>query len=175
MDSRTMKALASDKKREILKILSADQFTLSDISKKLGLSVSTAKEHLDDLCKAGLIEQKDEGRKWKYYVLTKTGKSLLSPVEKKILLMLGLSSLAVLSSSWLFLSRFFTQTGEGSGLLMGVGAEYVAKDSAAYYPVAESLTIPYLEIIFFAVSMLILGICIGYILNNRKIRNHYLQ
>lgn len=169
MDKKTMKVLASDKKREILKILSGDQFTLSDISKKLGLSVSTAKEHLDDLCDAGLIEQKDEGRKWKYYVLTKRGKSLLSPFEKKILLMLGITAISVLGSSWMMLSKIMPSETESTRLMAGSVMDYSGALPSAQ--IAEAVALPYFEIVTFSLSILALGICIGYALNRSKIRN----
>jgi len=45
----------------------------------LGLGQSTVKEHCDVLRKANLIEQIDEGRKWKYYELTTSGRNVITP------------------------------------------------------------------------------------------------
>ena len=68
----------------------------SELSFELNLSVPTVKEHLNALEQAGLVERHDEGRKWKYYSLTKKGKAVLQPQETTILLVLGLFILSVI-------------------------------------------------------------------------------
>jgi DNA-binding transcriptional ArsR family regulator len=172
MDRKTLRALASDKKREIMKLLAKSQLTLSDISQKMGMSPSSVKEHLDGLRAAGLIEQKDEGRKWKYYVLTKTGSQLLSPVETKILFVLSLSGLAIISSLWSLLVKF--QSGESPYLMK---AAYDTAESAGSYAPNASNTVPglmeitsfpHLEIALLVFSSVIFAICIGYVLKRRS-------
>ena len=95
LDRKTFKSLASETRVAFLKSLEERRKTLSELAKEHSMSVSTVKEHLTNLENAGLIEQKDEGRKWKYYELTKKGKAVLNPAEKKFWVLLGLSGLAV--------------------------------------------------------------------------------
>ncbi|OYT32900.1 hypothetical protein DRJ22_00565 [Candidatus Woesearchaeota archaeon] len=89
LDKKSLKALSNDTRAEIFKLLGKRRHTQSEIAEKLGLSVPTIKEHLQELAKAGLIERHEEGRKWKYYALTKKGKGVLNPEETKILLLLA--------------------------------------------------------------------------------------
>ncbi len=57
------------KKSEILKLLERKPMTVSDISKKLGLAVSTASQHMSELRSVGAIEELEIGhtKKWRYY------------------------------------------------------------------------------------------------------------
>ncbi len=56
-------------KKEILSLLSKQQYTLTDLSAKLELSPSTIKQHLEELESAGAILQVENEfiRRWKYY------------------------------------------------------------------------------------------------------------
>jgi len=90
LDRETFKALASETRVDILKLLGERRHMQSEIASVLSLSVPTVKEHLEALGKAGLVERHDEGRKWKYYSLTKKGKGVLQPEEMKIWIVLGL-------------------------------------------------------------------------------------
>jgi len=82
IDRKTLFTLASDTRLEILKKLDKRRRTLSELSKELGLSKTTVKEHLDKLLEVGLVKKVDENRKWIYYELTKKGKNILHPNEK---------------------------------------------------------------------------------------------
>jgi len=104
LDSKTFKALANEKRVDMLKLLGERRHTQSEIASELGLAVPTVKEHLSALVTAGLIEQHDEGRKWKYYSLTKSGKAVLAPEETKIWIMLGVFLLSAVGAAY----RFFT-------------------------------------------------------------------
>ncbi len=94
LDKEVFKTLASGTRVDILKSLDRRRKTLTELSKEFGMSVSSVKEHLDNLVKVGLIEQKDEGHKWKYYELTKKGRGVLHPEDKKIWILLGISGIA---------------------------------------------------------------------------------
>jgi len=104
LDSKTFKALANERRVDILKLLGERRHTQSEIAGELELAVPTVKEHLSALVTAGLIEQHDEGRKWKYYSLTKSGKAVLAPEETKIWIMLGVFLLSAVGAAY----RFFT-------------------------------------------------------------------
>lgn len=104
LDTKTFKALANERRVDILKLLGERRHTQSEIAGELSLAVPTVKEHLAALVSAGLVEQHDEGRKWKYYALTKSGKSVLAPEEAKIWIMLGVFLLSAVGAAY----RFFT-------------------------------------------------------------------
>ncbi len=92
LDRETFRALAVDTRVSILKSLDDEfQLTLTDLSERLGLAPSTVKEHLERLLEVGLIEQIDKGMKWKYYRLTKKGKQLLNPYEKRVWIVLSVT------------------------------------------------------------------------------------
>ncbi len=92
IDKATLKAIVVDTRLEILKSLGQKQKTLSDLSKELGLSAATLKEHLDILLNVNLIKKDDE-RKWKYYSLTFKGLNIVNPQETKALFSFVLGSL----------------------------------------------------------------------------------
>ncbi|RLI97363.1 MAG: hypothetical protein DRO99_03130 [Candidatus Aenigmatarchaeota archaeon] len=96
LDKGTFRALTSDTRIGILKSLKERRKTLSELSKQNRMSVSTIKGHLDTLVSAGLIEQKDDGHKWKYYDLTRKGSAVLDPDERKVWILLSVSGLALL-------------------------------------------------------------------------------
>ena len=89
LSQKTFKALANPTRIAILKELDKRNFTQSELSENLGFAIPTIKQHLQDLEKAGLINILEEGRKWKYVELTKDGKAILHPEEKKIWILLG--------------------------------------------------------------------------------------
>lgn len=102
MDKKTFKLLASDTKVKILKLLQTRDHNLSEISRKLNLSKSTVKEHIDKLISAEIVKEVDRG-KWKYYTLTKYGKKLIGNKEdnnvnvKRVVIILGLFLLGTLT------------------------------------------------------------------------------
>ncbi len=62
-----------DTKRKILDLVSEKQMNVSEISSALGLSVSTASQHLADLKRIGAVSEVDNPfiKKWKYYKANK--------------------------------------------------------------------------------------------------------
>ncbi|VVB53643.1 Putative arsenical resistance operon repressor ArsR2 [uncultured archaeon] len=100
LDRDTFKALAVDTRVEILKRLDDHKATLTDLTSDLSMSPSTVKEHLDKLLAAGLIEQEPSEAKWKYYRLTRKGKSVVHPRETAVWVLLGIS--AFMGLLWTF-------------------------------------------------------------------------
>ncbi len=184
LDREVFKALSSDTRVNILKSLGRRRKTLSELSKEFGMSVSTIKEHLDNLCKVDLIVQKDEGHKWKYYELTLKGKNVLNPSEAKIWIVIGLAGLAVILTAYDFLRK-----------IVGGPVQYVAKEVGSRAPMAagEKLTetvnqtivpetapappatvttelfLPHIHLIALIIFTAILGVAIGYMLTKRKV------
>lgn len=73
-----IKVLSVDTRLDILKLLDERPHTLTEIKDALGLAAATVSEHLARLEEANLIEKRDEGRKWKYYVLSSQGEKLFA-------------------------------------------------------------------------------------------------
>ncbi len=137
LDRDVFRVLASDTRVNILKSLDRRRKTLTELSKEFGMSVSTVKEHLDNLVRAGLIEQKDEGYKWKYYELTKKGKSILHPEDMRVWILLGVSVLGLAVTCFDLVRLSFTSSSamqalgagairEGGELAVGKAAETVS-------------------------------------------------
>jgi DNA-binding Lrp family transcriptional regulator len=115
----------------------------SEIAAQLNFSVPTVKEHLSALESAGLVERFDEGRKWKYYALTKKGKGVLHPEDLKIFIVLSTFVVAAIGT----IVSFFRK-GVALGDIQTFGAEpmlmsepLMAKSAvvSAPVPVAEPL------------------------------------
>ncbi len=112
LSKNEFKALSSDTRTTILKILDERNHTLSELSIKTEMSAPTIKQHTKILIDSGLIELKDEGRKWKYYCLTKKGKELLNSNENKTNILIILSStIVVLLGFALILSTMLAPLG----------------------------------------------------------------
>lgn len=102
------KALASRTRTGIIKLLQERNHNLSELSKKLSLSSPTVKQHLGILQKAMLVEQVDEGRKWKYYSLTRKGKNIFAEeTPKPLVILLGIATIAL--AAVLFSMLYSTQ------------------------------------------------------------------
>ncbi|NYZ77746.1 winged helix-turn-helix transcriptional regulator [Candidatus Micrarchaeota archaeon] len=90
MDQKTFKSLTSETRTGILKLLNKRNHTLSEVAETLGISKTTAKEHIDILVEGRLIEQVPSTNKWKYYTLTKDGRKLVGGEgPKKVVLVFG--------------------------------------------------------------------------------------
>ena len=110
LGSTEFKALASETRTNIVKLLGERNHTLSELSKKTTLAAPTVKQHLAILEGAGLIAQIDEGRKWKYYSLTKKGKKILTPgTSATVLIVLGISLIGIVSVVYGLMSRLAMQ------------------------------------------------------------------
>jgi DNA-binding transcriptional ArsR family regulator len=104
LDEGSFKALSSESRVSILKNLKTRRHTLSELSKTLALGTSTVKEHCDVLRKAELIEQFDEGRKWKYYALTEKGRQVIAPsLYEDLQVLITLCTTVIIFSGVLFL------------------------------------------------------------------------
>ncbi len=97
LDKAAFRALASETRVAILKQLAQRRKTLTELAAALGMAPSTLKEHLDSLKAADLVKLCDDGHKWKYYELTRNGRAVLNPGERKILVLLALGLIAALA------------------------------------------------------------------------------
>jgi len=85
ISAKNAKALMNDTRITILKVLSRRRYTLTELSKILGLAKPTVLYHLSLLENAGYIK-KTNIRKWTYYELTDLGRSVLKWRKIKVIL-----------------------------------------------------------------------------------------
>ena len=78
------RALASKERRHILMLLRKRNHSLTEVSKAIGLSLTSTKKHLVMLEKTGLACLIDDQRKWTYYGLTKKGKAIFEPHDFRL-------------------------------------------------------------------------------------------
>jgi len=84
IDRDVLKVLSVDTRMDILKELSAGDRTPSDLGKKLSKSDATIVEHLDVLCKHGLVKRIEQpGKKWVFYTLTERGYGIVSSKSRR--------------------------------------------------------------------------------------------
>ncbi|HWG90947.1 MAG TPA: winged helix-turn-helix domain-containing protein [Candidatus Thermoplasmatota archaeon] len=105
LDRATFKALASDTRLDILKLLDTRQMTVSEIGRALDLNKATCFEHLTKLVEAGLVNKLEDDRKWVYYQLTWTGRRILNPEKITFALLLSSSFAALvtgIAALWLW-------------------------------------------------------------------------
>jgi len=171
LDKDVFRTLASGTRVDILKSLDKRRKTLSELSSQFGMSVSTVKEHLDNLVAVGLIVQMDEGHKWKYYELTKKGKSILHPEDKKIWILLGMAALGMLglvfdlASKTFYAASFSAMDNRAGGALMET-QKAVPSVAAEYSSALQQL--PYLHIAGFVLFGIVIAVSIAYIVNARR-------
>lgn len=107
IDIKTLKAIGAEKRVGILKALKARQKTQSELASELKLSKPAVLEHLGKLTHAGLVERLEEGRKWKYYRLTNTGRKIVGGSPLNVIVVLAISLMISLGSA-LFLWQQFS-------------------------------------------------------------------
>ena len=96
IDVDLLKVLASDTRRDILRLLQTRRMTLSEMASALNLKKATILEHLKKLVEAGLIRRLEDQRLWVYYELTHRGGRLVNPGRTRFFLVLGLSAAAAI-------------------------------------------------------------------------------
>lgn len=105
LDMNTFKALASDTRLDILRVLDGKRMSLKDISKATKLNKATLHEHLAKLHEAGLVKKKErEGHKWVYYKLTWKGEGLLHPENTRIVVMFSVTFISLFLAVMLIVS-----------------------------------------------------------------------
>jgi DNA-binding transcriptional ArsR family regulator/putative hemolysin len=145
LSSGEMKALSSETRTGVLKLLKDKRYTLTELAVKKGIAVSSMKQQMKLLEETGLVEIFDEGRKWKYYSLTTKGKKIMGCSEQKplnIALVLGTTLIVAVFASMLFLAintpfpdmdHAFEQTVDGlKTMKTEVGTQPFEKDAHLY-------------------------------------------
>ena len=159
LDKETFKALASGTRIDVLKLLGQRNHMQSEIASALELSVPTVKEHLAALEKAGLVERHDEGRKWKYYSLTKKGKGVLNPEEMKIWIVLAMLVFSIVGGIVTYFKTFVPVVGEEQVAMKALAAPRMmaaveqapVEQAVNYWPLAFKVAI-----VVFAIALIYL-------------------
>ncbi|MBI4918913.1 winged helix-turn-helix transcriptional regulator [archaeon] len=107
LDQESFKALAANTRIEVLKLLHQKPHTQAELAKELEMKPASINDHLKALQKAELINQKDEGRKWKYYVLTEKGRCILEPERKQIWITLAVLIFSFIGAVLSYLKGLF--------------------------------------------------------------------
>lgn len=92
---KELKSLTAGTRVEILKKLNKRPYLQTELAEELELKAPTIKQHVDALIRAGMVNRKEEGRKWKYIELTDTAKNLLNPERQNIMIVLSLMGAAI--------------------------------------------------------------------------------
>lgn len=107
LDKQVFKALVSDTRISILKLLNKQMMTLQDISEELGLAHTSVLSHMKVLERAKLVVKEETSRKWKYYRITDSGKKIIKPENIEVLVMLAVSGLGFLSFGITYFVKLF--------------------------------------------------------------------
>lgn len=94
LDVEMMKVLASDSRRDILRLLAKRRMTLTELATQLDLGKATVLEHLKRLTDVGLVRRMEDERLWVYYELTHRGGRLVNPGRTRFYLLMGAAATA---------------------------------------------------------------------------------
>jgi DNA-binding transcriptional ArsR family regulator len=132
LDKDTLKALSTDTRQEIIKMLSNRPYTASEISKITNKHVTTITEHLNVLEKSDLIRRKESTNKWVYYELSDKGGRLFKPKIYSWVVMICVSALIFVFG---FAQIFFTSFSAGApAMTQAEGAKIFGETrSVSYY------------------------------------------
>ena len=176
IEKDVFKALASDTRIAILKILDKRRHTQSELAVSLNLSVPTVKEHLDAMAKAGLVNPVDEGYKWKYYELTEKSKCILDPERKKVWILLGFWIVAAVGTFAVLFSKFFIFGRASTASMKALSAQETvlsaaptAADSARTVAVI-SKPFPYVEVIVIGILVILTVLLVYFVFRSRLLK-----
>lgn len=133
IDLKALKALGAETRVNILKALGQRQKTQTELASELKMSNPAIIEHLDKLSDAGLVEKIDEGRKWKYYRLTNSGKKIIGKAPLSVIIVLALSLMIAFGSGlflWGHASALDTMQTQDSAIVASMEKGTSATESA---------------------------------------------
>jgi len=120
LDIESFKALASETRLDILKVLDGKKMNLNELTKETKLHKMTLHEHLTKLASTGFIKKIErEGHKWVYYTLSWKGQSLLHPENTRIVVMFSVTFFTLIFGIFAFVSYIRQQPSHARELLLG--------------------------------------------------------
>jgi DNA-binding transcriptional ArsR family regulator len=141
LDKKSLFALASDTRLEILKALQPMRRTVSQLSETLNIDKAAIHRHLKKMEDGGLVvRQEDHG--FVYYGLSWKARDLMSPNEntKIVILISSVFVFSILAAFFLLVGLVATDTVDGGVLIPkgSTGGEYSSEaDRSALYELAE--------------------------------------
>lgn len=131
LDLAAFKALASDRRLDMLKHLDERPMTVSELARVTGLAKASVHEHLGILVDADIVTRDETTkRKWVYYRLTWKGQSIVHPERRQVAIFLAFASTLLLGAFayglWM-LADLARITNRANGAMEGAG--YVIQDS----------------------------------------------
>lgn len=119
LDKKSLFALASDTRVDILKSLQPMRRTVTQLAESLGIDKSAVHRHLKKLEEGGLVKRyEDHG--FVYYGLSWKARDLMSPTENtKVIVLLSSSWIFILIAAFLVLATFSSSLGGVTGGLNG--------------------------------------------------------
>jgi len=169
LERDVFKALASDTRVQILKLLNIRRHTQSELAVSLNLSIPTVKEHLDAMEKAGLVKPVEEGYKWKYYELTEKSKCILDPERKKVWILLGFWVAAAAGTIFVFTSKFLVRKANlASQEAMPKATPVLAAAEATFV----SKPFPWVEFFFIVIFSILTILLIYFIFRSKLFKKH---
>ncbi len=128
LDIESFKALASETRLDILRVLDGKKMNLNEITKATKLHKMTLHEHLSKLTSAGFIKKIErEGHKWVYYKLSWKGQGLLHPENTRIVVMFSMTFFSLLFGIITFVSYIRQQPiSPARELMMDAKSESIA-------------------------------------------------
>lgn len=111
MDGELLKVLASDSRRDILRLLRKRRMTLTELAAALDLKKATVLEHLKKLTDVELVKRIDDERLWVYYELTSRGGRVVNPGRTRFYLLMGVAAAALVLGGAIVGIAVLTQQG----------------------------------------------------------------
>ncbi len=149
LDKKSLFALASDTRLEILRALEPSRRTLSQLAEALNADKAGIHRHLKKLEEGGFVKRfEDHG--FVYYGLSWKARDILSPNENtKIVIVLSCSWILILAAAAFLFLGFFAQAGFGAGGASEVNQSDAYRD--LFSPVGSGLPLWLLVGLAFAV------------------------
>ncbi len=115
-----IKVLTDKTRISILKNLTKRNYTISELSKLLNLTKPTVLYHMKILEGAGYVRRIESNRKWVYYEITSSGKSVLRRRELKIILPLLSAVASTIISFTILLLKSMKRKGVSESPVLGI-------------------------------------------------------
>jgi ArsR family transcriptional regulator len=134
LDIESFKALASETRLDILKVLDGKKLNLNEITKATNLHKMTLHEHLTKLTSAGFINRIErEGHKWVYYTLSWKGQSILHPENTRIVVMFCVTFISLISGIFAYVRYIGQNTDSSPEIILGAPPGSLSEDPFFLY------------------------------------------
>lgn len=169
LDKKSLFALASDTRLDILRSLQPMRRTVTQLAETLGIDKAAVHRHLKKLEEGGLVIRYEE-HGFVYYGLSWKARDLMSPNENtRIIVMLSSSWLISVIVAFLVIASFMTAGlgGDQSGLSPATGGNnYETDGSGQMQPVGAQAPLPWF--VFLAPAVALAAVAVTFVLLSSK-------